>query len=110
MGSLQSIDDVRATRRSELSPSILAAIREIFQVFFEGADHYDASEEDYASGKIMWSIYSVMSSFNATMPWIQSYLDSEILLFVELCLRGISQVYFQNNPMSGLFILVGLFL
>jgi urea transporter len=79
-------------------------------VFFEGADHYDASEEDYASGKIMWSIYSVISSFNATMPWIQSYLDSEILLFVELCLRGISQVYFQNNPMSGLFILVRLFL
>jgi hypothetical protein len=68
MGSLQLIDDVRATSRSELSPSILAAIREIFQVFFEGSDHSDATEEAHASGKIMWSIYSVISSFNATMP------------------------------------------
>jgi urea transporter len=108
MGSVRSID-VRA-KRAELSPIVLASIREIFQVFFEGSDHADASEEDYASGKIMWTIYSFISSFNATMPWIQRYLDSEILLFIELCLRGISQVFFQNNSMSGLFILVGLFI
>jgi urea transporter len=30
-------------------------------------------------------------------------------LFVELCLRGISQVYFQSNPFTGLLMLTGLF-
>eukprot|EP00536_Pseudo-nitzschia_multiseries_P002959 jgi/Psemu1/184847/e_gw1.42.73.1 len=49
------------------------------------------------------------------MSWSQDFIEKkmpfpELLVFAELCLRGLGQVVFQNNPLSGLFILVGIFM
>jgi urea transporter len=54
---------------------------------------------------------------NGTMPYLTAYLKklqlpSPILttiLFTEASFRGIAQVYFQNSPLSGLFILCAMF-
>mmetsp|Transcript_8223 Transcript_8223/g.14306 ORF Transcript_8223/g.14306 Transcript_8223/m.14306 type:complete len:790 (+) Transcript_8223:14-2383(+) len=61
------------------------------------------------------------TKINGTMPyttaWLQKNLSSlplpffanGTILFIEASLRGIAQVYFQNNPLSGLLILAGMF-
>jgi urea transporter len=87
-------------------------IRSLFEVFFEGSSTV-APSDDHASVEKFSIFYpcriiSACALFNATMPWVQSYIKSEFLLFIEFCFRGVSQVYFQNNPMSGLLILFGL--
>jgi urea transporter len=103
--------DMKTKDGKILSRRARAKIRSLFEVFFEGSS--TVAPSDHASVKefsifSLHRIISAFASFNATMPWVQSYIKSELLLFIEFCLRGISQVYFQNNPMSGLLILVGL--
>ena len=49
-------------------------------------------------------------SVNGTMPgWAQRADDNPLLAFVDSCLRGVGQVCFMNNPITGLAILVAMF-
>jgi len=49
-------------------------------------------------------------SINGTMPaWAERAQANPLLDFVDSCLRGIGQVCFMNNPLTGLLILVGMF-
>jgi urea transporter len=96
----------------EFSDDILADIRDIFGVYFEGCYAADSLSEHKKDKPL---IISFFRSINGTMPWLQPFIEkrlrySNLFLFIDTCLRGIAQVYFQNNPLSGLFILAGLFL
>lgn len=49
-------------------------------------------------------------SINGTMPgWSERVADNPLLDFIDSCLRGVGQVCFMNNPVTGLLILVGMF-
>jgi urea transporter len=48
-------------------------------------------------------------SINGTMPaWAERAQANPLLDFVDSCLRGVGQVCFMNNPITGLLILVGM--
>ena len=50
------------------------------------------------------------TSINGTMPGFAERVDDNpALAFVDSCLRGVGQVCFMNNPITGLLILVGMF-
>ncbi|CAJ1964070.1 unnamed protein product [Cylindrotheca closterium] len=78
-------------------------IREAVPIFFD-------TELHEKGGPAQSSIQTFLASLNATMPWVQDRLHAEPLIFFEMCLRGIGQVYFQNSPLSGLLVLIALFL
>lgn len=98
--------DEDAPQIPDLSERIRANIKQVFSVYFEGSHAVSKSK--------LLPIYSILSYFNATMPLSQPFILSsfghfkQVILFMELSLRGISQVFFQNNPLSGFLILVGL--
>src|SRR3954469_14824645 len=49
-------------------------------------------------------------SVNGTMPgWAERADGNPLLSFVDSCLRGVGQVCFMNNPITGLAILVAMF-
>jgi urea transporter len=103
---------VSKTDGTKLSEDILRDIRDIFGVYFEGCYATDSLSEHK---KDKPSIVSFFRSINGTMPWLHSFIEKNLpyptlFLFMDTCLRGIAQVYFQNNPVSGLFIVAGLFL
>lgn len=90
-------------------------IRDIFCVYFEGChDEGSGNEGKDESSKPWWS--RLLLSVNGTMPWLRDYIKTSVrneslqksLLFTQKCFRGIAQVYFMNNPFSGLLILIGL--
>ncbi len=48
--------------------------------------------------------------FDGTMPAWQARVEANPLGdFVDYCLRGVGQVVFMNNPITGLLILIGMF-
>ena len=48
-------------------------------------------------------------SINGTMPaWAERAQANPLLDFVDSCLRGVGQVCFMNNPVTGLAILVAM--
>ena len=50
-------------------------------------------------------------SVNGTMPaWSERADGNPLLAFVDSCLRGVGQVCFMNNPVTGLAILVAMFI
>ena len=50
-------------------------------------------------------------SINGTMPaWADRADGNPVLAFVDSCLRGVGQVCFMNNPVTGLAILVAMFI
>jgi urea transporter len=47
---------------------------------------------------------------DGTMPELQAQLETNpVADFVDYCLRGVGQVVFMNNPITGLLILIGMF-
>jgi urea transporter len=47
---------------------------------------------------------------NGTMPgWAERVQDNPLLDFIDSCLRGVGQVCFMNNPVTGLAIVVAMF-
>jgi urea transporter len=51
-----------------------------------------------------------LGMMNATMPdWQRRVESNPIGDFVDYCLRGVGQVVFMNNPITGLFIIIGIF-
>lgn len=51
-----------------------------------------------------------LAAFDATMPeWQRRVEKSPLIDFVDYCLRGVGQVCFMNNPITGAFILAGMF-
>ena len=49
-------------------------------------------------------------SINGTMPgWSERAAENPLLDFVDSCLRGVGQVCFMNNPVTGLAILIAMF-
>jgi urea transporter len=50
-------------------------------------------------------------SLNGTMPgWSDRAEQNPLLAFVDSCLRGVGQVCFMNNPVTGLLILAGMWI
>ena len=48
-------------------------------------------------------------SINGTMPgWAARVEGNPLLDFIDYCLRGVGQVCFMNNPVTGLAILVAM--
>jgi urea transporter len=88
-------------KKRMMSESLIESIRQAFRGFFDAADGPKKTHE--------FSLVSLIRSIDATMPWVQSQTQSQVFLFFEMCLRGICQIYFQNNPVSGLFFLVAFF-
>jgi urea transporter len=51
-----------------------------------------------------------MSIIDGTMPELQARVEANpVTDFVDYCLRGVGQVVFMNNPITGLLILIGMF-
>lgn len=51
-----------------------------------------------------------LSWFNGTMPeWQKVAQKNPLVDFVDYCLRGVGQVCFMNNPVTGAFIVAGMF-
>ena len=51
-----------------------------------------------------------LGMIDGTMPEWQARVESNpVADFVDYCLRGVGQVVFMNNPITGLLILIGLF-
>lgn len=51
-----------------------------------------------------------LSQINGTMPeWFERAERTPAMAFVDSCLRGVGQVCFMNNPLTGLAILVAMF-
>ena len=49
-------------------------------------------------------------SINGTMPgWAERVDDNPLLAFIDSCLRGVGQVCFMNSPVTGLAILIAMF-
>ena len=44
-----------------------------------------------------------------TNPWDAMASQNPAIHFIDVCLRGAGQVMFQNNPLTGLFFLIGIF-
>ena len=91
-----------------LPESIKMDIQTVFQVYFED-HHSDAFSKDVAGHDET----KVWNWFIGTLPWVQPWIEEnlpfpDVFLFLELCLRGIGQVFFCNNSITGLFILVAL--
>lgn len=92
-----------------LSPFVQEDIRTIFSVYFEKHTHFEERQREKSKNILL----RCMEVLNATMPESQRFIMMRlplphVMLFFELCLRGIGQVVFQNNPLSGLIILVAL--
>jgi urea transporter len=98
------------TPKLNLEPDIQLQMRRLFSVYFdEYHDHHDGSSSSSSRRHA-----NLFSSINGTMSWVYGFVTKHMpmpktCLFVESCLRGIGQVFFQNNPVSGLLIAIGLF-
>lgn len=100
----EAIEERQEIAPVELPPHLKISLQEIFAVFFKGSH-----EDETVTAQ-------PQATLTGTMPWVPNAIRTivpfegfrRLLLFVELCLRGIGQVYFQNSPLTGLFILVAL--
>jgi len=98
--------------QSEEVREVCELARDIFHVYFNDSDDNTNTRSSNKQPKKM-NLYQMI---NGTMPHLPSYISQlslptpfvSILLFAEANLRGMAQVYFQNNPLSGLFILIGM--
>ena len=96
--------------QSEEVREVCELARDIFHVYFNDSDD---NTNTRSSRKQKKNLYQMI---NGTMPHLPSYISKlslptpvvSLLLFAEASLRGMAQVYFQNNPLSGLFILIGM--
>jgi urea transporter len=107
---------------SQNADAVDPIIRDLFSVYFVTNENDEDSMNNTNHGIRELGIRGVLSSFitfaksmNATMPWLPSKINNSFplprfFLFLEWNLRSIGQVFFCNNPMSGLLILIGLFI
>lgn len=97
-------------------------IRDLFSVYYITSTNSDYSMNRAGSSTRESGFQGLLASFmafagniNATMPWLPAKIKNSfplprLFLFLEWNLRSIGQVFFCNNPMSGLLILIGLFI
>jgi len=107
-GDLDDIEEAFAKR--DLSFRVKEDILVIFSVYFEGHVHFEERQREMQDSRFR----TFLKTINGTMPWIQGWIQNRmplpgVFVFIEICLRGIGQVVFQNNPVCGLLILIGLF-
>jgi len=114
-------DDDHSSQNADVDP----IIRDLFSVYFVTNEKDDDSLNNNTNHGIRergirgllapFSPIAFAESMNATMPWLPSKINESfplprLFLFLEWNLRSIGQVFFCNNPMSGFFILIGLFI
>ena len=87
---------------------------DIFSVYFN--DHHTGMLSAEQNGKMNF-IQTVWHSIDGTMSWLNQWLEHENipyvttpLTYMDWCMRGIGQIFFCNNPLSGAFILAALFI
>lgn len=92
---------------------------DIFGVYFNNK-HNNIDEIDKDSSTIKWWLTLI----NGTMPSLYKYLENDnnkqvgsfwtlftfVIKYLECILRGIGQIFFCNNPVTGLCILIALFI
>mmetsp|Transcript_8206 Transcript_8206/g.12601 ORF Transcript_8206/g.12601 Transcript_8206/m.12601 type:complete len:698 (-) Transcript_8206:82-2175(-) len=84
--------------------------RDIFGVFFRKKRREDLGFKEKES-----SLVSLWDKVNGTMPWVQVALEdndaihARLLAYLDWGFRGLGQIFFCNNPLSGLLILIALF-
>lgn len=89
--------------------------RDVFGVYFATGRDCGAADASSRFGQMKGR--GLRTKVNGTMPYARAYLKDlglprpvvTFALFVEASFRGIAQVYFQNNPLSGILILAGMF-
>ena len=82
--------------------------KDVFSVYFDGIA--PGSKKEAAEGAGV----SFFKAMNGTMAWIPAGIERFLpypwlFLFLEWNLRSIGQVFFCNSPITGIIILVGLF-
>jgi len=102
-------DEKKFFEKKDLPYRIQEDLIKIFEVYFEGHQHFEERQREENDSLVR----RFFRSANGTMPWNQTFIlermpCAKILLFIDVCLRGIGQVVFMNNPLSGLLILAGL--
>lgn len=116
--SEEADEEAGDTEKLNMSEELIRNTRAMFAVYFE--DYQDDVDLQTTAGggggggqQKDYSFY--WWCWNATMPWIPDSLRKVpdptargMLLWLDLLLRGVAQVYFQNNPLSGVLILVAL--
>ncbi len=107
------------TSKNNVSDKNRRLQHDIFRVYFNNK-HKNFDEIDKDSSKIKWWPKLI----NGTMPSLYKYLEIDnnkqvgtsctlftfVIQYLDWILRGIGQVFFCNNPVTGLFILIGLFI
>jgi signal recognition particle GTPase len=79
--------------KKDLSPSVQENLLSIFSVYFEKHIHFEERQRKRNDDS---TLKSVLKKIDGTMPGCQSYILNRlplphVVLFVELCLRGIGQ-------------------
>jgi hypothetical protein len=105
--------EFKETNQSQEWKELCAVAQDVFGVYFSTDESHLELERSKEQKK-----KRIYTRINGTMPWLSEHIKSlsipgfmtALLLFTEASLRGIGQVFFQNNPLSGLFILVAMFL
>lgn len=109
----ETADELKCKEKN-LAESVKTKIKSIFLVYFQ--DHHSDcfakdltghGDDDDDDDMKIWNW------FLGTLPWVQPWIQDnlvfpDLFLFIELCLRGIGQVFFCNNSLSGLLILIAL--
>lgn len=88
--------------------------RSVFYVYF---NNNDCDDEVAHMRQSQTQKPSLLKRINGTMPWLPTLINGSSapnvvktpILFIEASFRGIAQVFFQNNPLSGLLILIAMF-
>ena len=109
-GVKEESDMSKAAKDDEQTQDLRALAQDVFGVYF--------TTDDIGMGTTKkQKKQSIFSKINGTMPWLPVCINglplpasvTATLLFIEASLRGIAQVFFQNNPLSGVLILAGMF-
>ena len=110
-GETVFVDDNVGTGNNDVSPSDLQ--QKIFGVYFDTFLHKHEKKKQEEK-KHTNRISSLLNFFNGTMPnWERNFEDNGItgrlVMWFSWVLRGVGQVFFCNNPLTGLVILGALF-
>jgi len=100
------IDTWRSTYGAEDALDRQDEVKDIFAVYFDDESVGNSTYETKLAG--------LFYLFNGTISWLPSAIDQTLPVpwlfsFLEWNLRSIGQVFFCNSPVTGLFILIGLF-
>ena len=114
LSSKDEFDRVSAVDEEQGDADTVSEECKIFSVYFDSDFFHDSISSTLAKSKEdtgYWLIF--FQALNATMSWLPSAINEylpmpELFSLVEWNLRSIGQVFFCNNPVTGLVIVIAL--